>query len=506
MKTRTFLGSGPFSSGRSRALGAACAGLALFLATSTLARAEDPAPVAKPPVAEEAPQATEADIEALVEQLGNDDFRVREQATAQLQGLGAKARAALERAAKKSPSLETRWSAQQLLRRLAGGGVTRLDPDVQPPAAGSPGGDANRGQRNPGQRPSSQLGELLRRFEEMQREFDEAGGADALRETMELLEKQLRESGLLGRGGRGGRSGINPFAPGTRMPDMFRSGDTVEVDGLKLTKHWWRGIVTLEVAGKTKTDPATTYTGPTLDEILKRNPALTQHPGMTQLKSKGEDPFASAREALRMLRKQNPGGMPFRRSPMRSGNGVSISQTPDGVTVKISEMDENGKLQEKEYTGASLEELRKEHPELAKKLEGVSALRIHVGPPQILRRGQGLRELLERFKRPVTPTPPREAKYRSGARFGIGFARPELALAMHLGLPEGQGALVREVIPGSLAEGLDLRRHDIIVRVGEWDVADLKLLHEKLIHAADHPHDPLELEIIRRGERQVLTR
>jgi hypothetical protein len=477
--------------------------LALFVTTNTLAQAEDPAPAAKPPLAEEAPQATEGEIEALVEQLGNSDFRVREQATNQLEALGEKARRALEGAAKNSPSLETRWRAQQILRRLEGGGVSRLDPDVQSPPSAGP---SPRGQPHPGQRPSTQLGELLRRFEEMQKEFDKAGGAGALRETLERLQKELEESGLLDRDGRGGRGGLNPFRPGTGMPDLFHSGDTVEVEGLKLTKHWWRGVVTLEVAGKTPTDPATTYTGTTLEEILARNPELANHPGMAELKRKGADPFESAREALRKLREQGKRDGSGWRSQMRSGAGVSIRQSPGEVTVKITETDENGELQEKEYTGTSLEELKKQHPELAEKLDGMGGLRIHVGPPQILRPGQGLRDMLERFRRPVTPTPPSEAKHKGKARFGIGFARPELALAMHLGLDEGQGALVREVLPGSIAEGMGLERHDIIVRVGEWEVRDLKVLHEKLVHAADHPAEPFVLEVIRRGTRLELTR
>ena len=500
MKTRSFLSRDPWSSPRVRVLGAACAGLALFVASSALARAEDPAPAAKPPVAEEAPQATEADIEVLVEQLGNSDFRVREQAGAQLEKLGEKARGALERAAKKSPSLETRWRAQQILRRLEGGGVTRLDPDVPTPAA--PGGEAGRQRR-----PSTQLGELLRRLEEVQRDFEEEGGADALHEQLKRLEKQLKESGLILRGGLGGQS---PFGPGRRLPDVFRSADTLEVEGLKLTKNWWRGTVTLEVAGKTPTDPSTTYTGPSLEEILRRNPALRQHPGMTQLKRRGEDPFATSREALRKLRgwheQMNRVGRSGWRSHVSSGSGVAVIQTPDGVTVKITETDEAGKSQTKEYSGKSIEEIKEQHPEIADKLASVGTFKIHVGPAEILRPGQSLRDLLERFRRPVTPTPPSRAQRKDQARFGIGYDRPELALAMHLGLAENSGALVREVLPGSMAEALGLRRHDIIVRVGEWPVSDLKVLHEKLVHAADHPAEPLELEILRRGETQVLTR
>src|SRR5688572_7708615 len=79
-------------------------------------------------VADDAPGASTSDsVSALIERLGSDDFRVREQASRELAAMGASARPALEKAMKESESLEVRWRAEQLLRRIDRQGERRLE-------------------------------------------------------------------------------------------------------------------------------------------------------------------------------------------------------------------------------------------------------------------------------------------------------------------------------------------------------------------------------------------
>lgn len=56
-----------------------------------------------------------------IAELGNDDFRVREQAHQQLRDAGPAAKTALENAAEESPDAEIRQRAEVLLRRLTAG-------------------------------------------------------------------------------------------------------------------------------------------------------------------------------------------------------------------------------------------------------------------------------------------------------------------------------------------------------------------------------------------------
>ena len=70
--------------------------------------------------AEDEPALSGAALERLVTELGADDFRTREEASKKLAVLGEKARPALEKAVKGAKSPETRWRAEQILRRLSG--------------------------------------------------------------------------------------------------------------------------------------------------------------------------------------------------------------------------------------------------------------------------------------------------------------------------------------------------------------------------------------------------
>src|SRR5436190_1756642 len=102
------------------ALALAAAGLATF-AGGRLLRADDPppAPAPAPVPAKPTPAPTaaeEARIKQLIDNLGSEDFRIREAATKELIELGEKARGALTTASK-SDVPEVRFRADQILRR-----------------------------------------------------------------------------------------------------------------------------------------------------------------------------------------------------------------------------------------------------------------------------------------------------------------------------------------------------------------------------------------------------
>jgi hypothetical protein len=83
--------------------------------------------------------------------------------------------------------------------------------------------------------------------------------------------------------------------------------------------------------------------------------------------------------------------------------------------------------------------------------------------------------------------------WNGGGRVGVNVTPPPEELRFHLQLPEGAGFIVQEVVPGSRAEQIGIRRMDILLKL-DGELIDspiqLKKLHEKTG----------VLEIIRRSE------
>jgi hypothetical protein len=88
-------------------------------------------------------------------------------------------------------------------------------------------------------------------------------------------------------------------------------------------------------------------------------------------------------------------------------------------------------------------------------------------------------------------------EWNGGGRVGVAVLAPSEDLRFHLELPEGAGFIVRDVVEGSRAEQIGIRRMDILLRL-DGELIDspiqLKKLHEKTG----------VLEIIRRSETKKI--
>jgi len=120
---------------------------------------------------------------------------------------------------------------------------------------------------------------------------------------------------------------------------------------------------------------------------------------------------------------------------------------------------------------------------------------------------------------------------RSGGNIGIGFAIPvslvanvmeslietgtvergymgvhiqplTSELAEEFGIPDGRGALINDVVPGSPADKAGIRRGDVVVRVGEQPVDSHTAL--RLAISQMRPGSSPAIEFIRDGERQLV--
>jgi hypothetical protein len=426
-------------------------GLTILLAAAPLRAGDDePAPAA--------PGATQAEIQRLVADLGADDFRTREAASRKLASIGEPARAALEKALKESESPEVRWRAEQLLRRLAGSREVPLEGEDGTPGARPP------EPARPGAEPTDPI-ERLRR----------------------LLDDFTKRRG-------------DPFDVPFGGP--LSGPRTVQAPGLVLERTG-PGMVELRVRKeKDGVESEDVYHGHSLRDILHRNPELERHAGMAELRRREaeqawpgfEDFFERAFPRGRVAPFGN-GGFSFSTSA-----GVEITQGADGVIVRIRERDEEGKEQVKEYKGESLEELKRDHPELREKLQGFG-FQLRFGPPEIRWPGRE-RERLKPLP-PSTPAPAPSPEV-DRERFGVLLQAPEEALASHLGLGKDEGALVVEVRPGTQAAALGLQRNDIVVRI---DGAKVGLEQAATsLGAAAASKGPLTVEVVRRGANVTLTR
>lgn len=212
-------------------------------------------------------------------------------------------------------------------------------------------------------------------------------------------------------------------------------------------------------------------------------------------------------------------------SPGLSGrsaaNEVQVQVADGRVKVRVRSV-ENGQETVKEYEGESIEQLKKEHPELEKSLGN---LRFQVGPSNPMERDDFWKSLfndedkdlfreMEQLRRQMIED------FRRRQDFGLGLAerqrdatalrsklgvladRPDPVLDDHLDL-RGRGLVVREVMEGGVAERLGLRRFDVLVQLNGVDIGTREDVAAAL--GARKEGEPMSAVVFRKAKRETLT-
>jgi hypothetical protein len=230
----------------------------------------------------------------------------------------------------------------------------------------------------------------------------------------------------------------------------------------------------------------TTYEGRSLDAILAAYPALKEKPGVASV-------VEQARKAEDEAKRTPPA--PSWPEGARS-HGVAIQVSPGHAKVTITEAGPDGKPVSKTYEGKTLEEIKREHPEVAEKLGGV---RLHTGP-EVEGDGAERGEFKWGPSRPMPGAPPQTGP------FGLRIRALDDEQRSALGLTEGQGAVVEVVRPESDAAKAGLREGDVIVSVNgktvDWREESASL--PSLIQAAKD--GALSFEVRREGKTLTLRR
>lgn len=447
--------------------------------------------------------ASTAQIEGWIAELGASDFDTRANASRALQRAGRAAEPALRKALAAGRDPEVRWRLEQLLLRLEGAGERQI-------GQGDHGGPRPRGPRpEDGGRPRMGEGE----------ERPDSPGAPGAR--LRQIEEMMREMERRMEDAFGAGDGFQPRGFAGAFPMMQRR--TLAAPGLVLEQGGMGPVrlrVQREAEGQPEGQPAdqpageTVYRGRSLAAILERHPELQKHKGMAELQEKLAAAEAQAEadpgfEALRDLFGQggingsNSMGFGITLDGMGIGSQrVEIHEDHEGARVRIRKQGEDGKEEVQEFKGENLEAIKKAHPELEQVLGG---FRVQIRGPRFFwgqdgRRDDPLRRLPDGQGEVAPPATPTVRK-----PFGIEFRPLDVALGAQLGLAEGTGALVANVLPGSAAEAVGLQRYDVLLSVDETPIvagSDLRALLQPKADTAE----PLRLGIVRRGVRMELTR
>ncbi len=200
------------------------------------------------------------------------------------------------------------------------------------------------------------------------------------------------------------------------------------------------------------------------------------------------------------------------RSDAEGSTGYELKVDADGhVTAKITR-DRDGERTEETVEAESMEQFKAEYPEVAKGL-GLdfdvfggpgSGFGLRVGPGFGPGSGFGGGFRMPRSIQPWSD-PGSALRQVGGPRLGVSVRAIEEGdpLRAHVALDPGIGLLVEQVVPGSLADELDVRRNDILVEVGGVEVGSPADVRAGL-EASDS--DGVEVEVIREGTRRVLRR
>lgn len=109
------------------------------------------------------------------------------------------------------------------------------------------------------------------------------------------------------------------------------------------------------------------------------------------------------------------------------------------------------------------------------------------------------------FNVPTAPTPPKQMVrvFLGEATLGMEVRTLNEQLAAYFGAPNEEGVLVESVEENSLAEKAGFKAGDVIFRVGKKSIDEVDEIHRALRKYKEG--DKVEFEVIRRGDRKILT-
>lgn len=373
----------------------------------------------EPPATTEAPAIQSASVDDLIDQLGSAKFRERKAATRELERRGAAVRSDLRIAAQDHDDAEVRMRAQRIVSRLD---ERSNGPTVKDVLEGNSGRTGLR-LRTPGRRSLDQPGqpegsrlriELDAVREQIEELLERRNGAD---DILKQVRDQLDQiEGLRGHIGLPLIESFGQFPEGFTIPH-------VEVGELDLPPGFHRF-----------------------------------QQGFPKLESIRFPQFGAGQ-----------GG--------KFGQSFSMSMGPNGVRVEV-EVDEDGETEKKVYEAESLEDFRKQYPDIAKQYFGDGDSQPQFGwfnrqggDPDAAPLNPYFRWRDGNNLWPVQPgqdvevLEAAEDEPAAGQRLGVYVDAVDPAVAQFLGFGAGQGLEIRSVSKDSLAADLGIEAGDVLLEI-----------------------------------------
>ena len=178
----------------------------------------------------------------------------------------------------------------------------------------------------------------------------------------------------------------------------------------------------------------------------------------------------------------------------RDGERIDARVDADGkVAVRIGSKGADGKPTEELFEAKDMAALEKDHPEVAEKVKGL------IGDPIEFRglgwpawTGQG-NDILDRLGRPAVAKP----------ALGVTVSEVPPVLRTQLSIQDGEGIVVEEVLPGTPAARLGLRRHDVVLSINGVPVSGAAGVRAAV--AAVKEGGALALRILRGGKAEEIS-
>lgn len=421
------------------------AGLVLGLALSFPSFAQAPAPAEEPSALRQA--LSHHEIGDLVDQLAADDLEKRDRIVERIRAQGARAIPVLEATVTRHPDPEVRWNAKWLLgemrRELSADELERRAPELGGQNRDAPqGGEARRLPSRPRLDLQDDLAAQIRRLLE---ELQEDGPFGRLPETP---RPHLR----FGSGWGSGQGG-DPF-------------DELDLD---------------------------------LDERIRRTIEEAQRMHEEALRDH-QRAMDRHEDLLRRLRERRGPGMPGQPGSSARASSMSFSIGADGrVRVEVTEQGADGSTTQKAYEAESMDELRRQHPELLEHQTFLFDFGLGEGRPGggLRLPGWSQRDEPPRPAPPVEPTPPASQDRADQDRLGVWITVLDETIRAQRAIEAEFGLVVDRVDRGSLAERLEVRPRDVLVRINGEELREAGTIRRVL--SGLEPTDEVVLEVWRAG-------
>lgn len=164
---------------------------------------------------------------------------------------------------------------------------------------------------------------------------------------------------------------------------------------------------------------------------------------------------------------------------VRDGERIEVREDAGGkVTVKMSTRGADGKSVEETIEAKDMAALEKDHPEVAKKVKGLSG------------NGHGILDVDGLFRAPKPA-------------LGVTISEVPAVLRTQLSIQEGEGVVVEEVLPDTPAARLGLRRHDVVLAVNGIPVSGAREIRSAV--EAVKEGGALALRVLRGGKAEEVS-